>query len=144
MERVRHCSSLRAGFVSNSMMKEGLICLLSRQPSEDYQILSHPRHSKIFFFIFECSQLLDQMVDSPQSDRDRSDAGLKRRARSRSISPGRGGRSGSRGSDTPKRKKKDKDKRLVTLIFCEPVYILMWQSSIYLTISCDKSKFELI
>ncbi|KAK3788420.1 hypothetical protein RRG08_012595 [Elysia crispata] len=55
-------------------------------------------------------KLLDQMVDSPQSDRDRSDAGLKRRARSRSISPGRGGRSGSRGSDTPKRKKKDKDK----------------------------------
>ncbi|GFO06155.1 U2 snrnp-associated surp domain-containing [Plakobranchus ocellatus] len=53
-------------------------------------------------------KLLDQMADSPMSDRDGM---LKRRGRSHSGSPsGRRVRSGSRGPDTPKRKKKDKDK----------------------------------
>jgi len=47
-------------------------------------------------------------IDSPQTDRDRSDSAGRKRYRSRSGSPRRG-RSSDR-SDTPKRKKKDKDR----------------------------------
>ncbi|XP_005103625.1 U2 snRNP-associated SURP motif-containing protein isoform X3 [Aplysia californica] len=53
-------------------------------------------------------KFLDPM-DSPQTDRERSDSAGKKRYRSRSSSPLRRDRSSDR-SDTPKRKKKDKDR----------------------------------